>query len=544
MSVEPRELKDKAAQLFAKGRFAKAAEAYDVFCKADPKDLQARLRLGDAWAKAGQKDKAVSAYQWAAQGFAKDGFLPRAIAASKLVLELDPGHSSVQKMLADLYARKAGSARASGAARALGAAPPQPPAPPPAAAAVVVAVPHANAAATPVEVEIPIEVDAPVGAQIEVEVEVALPEPVTPLDTISPELAPVPAPTVSVAPRTALEDWSQKRIAGPVLADSETDLERSLRDSIEQKPVPQRATSFTELELEPESLLEAIEAVAAPFSSPSGLLQLEEPSEPSALPKIPLFSDLPEAAFIALFEKCPLRRFSPGEVVFAEGSRGESFFVICAGRVRVVRGQAAEQRLLATLEEGAFFGELALLSDATRTASVVAAEEDTQLLEIHGEVLKRLSAAHPQVAVALKKFSRQRLLANLINAAPLFRPFSSSERRQLVERFKAREVVSGEVLLKEGQPSDGLYVVLVGEVAVQRGGLSVASLREGDLFGEMSLLTRGPAAATVVAVRRTSVLRLPRDDFEQLMMSHPQILELVAELNDTRGRANATDGLL
>src|SRR5205814_9398755 len=82
---------------------------------------QARLRCGDAWAKAGKKDKAIIAYSSAAEGFAKDGFLPRAIAASKLVLEIDPAHKGVQKMLAELYAQKSGGApkKAAGAATEL-----------------------------------------------------------------------------------------------------------------------------------------------------------------------------------------------------------------------------------------------------------------------------------------------------------------------------------------------------------------------------------------------------------------------------------------
>ena len=73
-------LKEKATEAFAKGKFVKAAEAYAEYCEADPKDLQARLRMGDAWARGGKKENAIKAYSWAAEGFAKDGFLPRAIA--------------------------------------------------------------------------------------------------------------------------------------------------------------------------------------------------------------------------------------------------------------------------------------------------------------------------------------------------------------------------------------------------------------------------------------------------------------------------------
>jgi hypothetical protein len=111
--MEARALKDKASAFFTKGRFAKAAETYEEFCTLDKKDHQARLRCGDAWSKAGKKDKAIIAYSMAAEGFARDGFLPRAIAASKLVLEIDPAHKGVQKMLAELYAQKSGGSRKS-----------------------------------------------------------------------------------------------------------------------------------------------------------------------------------------------------------------------------------------------------------------------------------------------------------------------------------------------------------------------------------------------------------------------------------------------
>jgi CRP-like cAMP-binding protein len=60
----------------------------------------------------------------------------------------------------------------------------------------------------------------------------------------------------------------------------------------------------------------------------------------------------------------------------------------------------------------------------------------------------------------------------------------------------------------------------------------------------MSLLTHTPAAATVRSSRHTSLLRLPREDFGALISSHPQILELVAELTERRQQANARLGLV
>jgi CRP-like cAMP-binding protein len=100
-------------------------------------------------------------------------------------------------------------------------------------------------------------------------------------------------------------------------------------------------------------------------------------------------------------------------------------------------------------------------------------------------------------------------------------------------------VQKGDVLIKEGQRSDGMYIVLSGEIEVRLGLHPVATLKEGDIFGEMSLLTKAPATASCAAARRTSLLRLPREDFDQIVLSHPQILVLVSELTDERKKLNA-----
>jgi CRP-like cAMP-binding protein len=318
---------------------------------------------------------------------------------------------------------------------------------------------------------------------------------------------------------------------------------------------PRSRPRFTELELDDTSLLNTIAAVAEAvaneggpggeeetvFSVSDGLDPDESPAS-DALPHIPLFSDLPPEAFIELFERCPLRRVRSGQRIIQQGSYGDAFFVICEGAVRIVREDAGQTRELATLESGAFFGEVALLSDAPRTASVDSASDDTQVLEISAPVLTELSHTYPTVARALKKFCRERLLRTLMSTSALFRAFGKSDRRKLLERFRARDVARGHVLVREGQESDGLYVLLSGEVAVVRGEQLLATLKEGDLFGEMSLLEKTPASATVSATRRTSLLRLPRGDFDALILTHPQALMHLAELSDARRKQ--TDVLL
>ena len=103
-----RKLKDEATKAFTKGRFSKAVELWEQVCAGNSKDLGAKIKLGDALAKAGKKAQAVKTYQTVAEAYATQGFLPKAIAVCKVLLEVDPSHNATQKVLADLYAKKLG----------------------------------------------------------------------------------------------------------------------------------------------------------------------------------------------------------------------------------------------------------------------------------------------------------------------------------------------------------------------------------------------------------------------------------------------------
>jgi CRP-like cAMP-binding protein len=110
-----------------------------------------------------------------------------------------------------------------------------------------------------------------------------------------------------------------------------------------------------------------------------------------------------------------------------------------------------------------------------------------------------------------------------------------------------RQFAQGEVLIAEGTVSDGLYVVLHGAVTVETRDASnqrviLARLNEGEVFGEMSLITRRNTTASVTASTNSIVLKLPRENFQELVLTHPQILDLVSAL--TEQRLSATQAIL
>jgi len=570
--MELDKLKSRAAEAFAKGKFNRAAELYEEYCQKDSRDMQARIRMGDAWARTGKREKAIVAYQSAAEGFARNGFFPRAIAASKLILELDPSHKGVQQILADLYALKKGAPVHESDQAA-----------PASARRASKASPGSGAVASPDE-DGPSFSSGGKGAlelpSVDSEELPLVRNALSPEAETRPDLSGTPSPSVasSPVPPPTSPDPSAKGGAGrppesarpaPAVAAKAAPAARPDRLApsaipFEQESPPRgdgqaafeelelevdpgsSAGAFTEIELDGDSLLHAVERAArlgaaarirAPDAPRPEAVSVSAPAEPpDKLPEVPLFSDLPPEAFIELFERGLLLRLKKGQRVFEQGSAGRSFFIVCQGSVRVVRQEEDRVRQLAVLPEGSFFGEMALLSDSPRTASVDAASDETELLEISAAVLSELSKRHPPVAAALSKFCRQRILKNVISTSAIFRPFDGKDRRALIGRFQPREVAPSTAIIREGEPSDGLYVILSGAVDVVREGRVLAHLRDGEIFGEMSLLDKAPAGATVSATRRTSLLKLPRKDFDELIMSHPQILALVSELTDDRRR--------
>ncbi|MCS6797508.1 MAG: cyclic nucleotide-binding domain-containing protein [Myxococcota bacterium] len=261
---------------------------------------------------------------------------------------------------------------------------------------------------------------------------------------------------------------------------------------------------------------------------------------PAQLPPIPLFSELPASAFGSVLAALKLVRARGGDIVVRQGDRAQSFFVIARGAVDVVRDEPSGPRLLATLYDGALFGEMALLTASPRAASVVA-RQDCDLLEFDRDALRAASADPTTVATiarGLDKFARERLLANLMATSPLFQPFDREQRLELLARFSAHDVTAGTPLIREGQPGEGLFVLLSGEVQVSResdaGRVELARLGPGDVFGEISLLHDGPTTATVTACTNATVLFLPRATFRRLVDAVPALRAWIEQLGDER----------
>ncbi|HYX92991.1 MAG TPA: cyclic nucleotide-binding domain-containing protein [Myxococcaceae bacterium] len=281
-----------------------------------------------------------------------------------------------------------------------------------------------------------------------------------------------------------------------------------------------------------ELLNKAIEVLAAPDQGGS--------VDPHARPPLPLFADLDLDAFIDLVGRMGYHTVKAGQTIAKEGEgEGEAIWMVVAGRCEVARRIDGESRALGFLGGGSIFGEIALLTGAPPTATVTAVDE-TELFDIRRDALNAVARAHPAVPHVLAEFAQNRMSRNLMATSPLFQQVPEAERAKILSRFSFRAMQPGEKALVEGEHSPGLFLVLAGELVVQKddpsggGVVTLGLLREGDVAGEISMLTGLRATATVVATRKTATAFLGRDAFEALLKEHPEARTYLEGLSSRR----------
>jgi PAS domain S-box-containing protein len=118
------------------------------------------------------------------------------------------------------------------------------------------------------------------------------------------------------------------------------------------------------------------------------------------LKKVPLFADLPEADLKRLGQIVEEVRLSTGEELFAEGSPGDRVYIVQEGQLEIFKAFSGREILLAVPEPGEVIGEMALLGEMPRVASV-RARTDSVLLAIQKEQLDHLLSTSPSAALAM-----------------------------------------------------------------------------------------------------------------------------------------------
>jgi CRP/FNR family transcriptional regulator, cyclic AMP receptor protein len=122
--------------------------------------------------------------------------------------------------------------------------------------------------------------------------------------------------------------------------------------------------------------------------------------------------------------------------------------------------------------------------------------------------------------------------AEILRKVPLFARVASKDLELVASRTDEVEVPAGRLLVQQGRPADTFYVLLEGEADLEVDGKPRPALKPGDFFGEISMLDRGPATATVVT----------RTPARLMVMSHSQFRDAIKGNEDLLGQVMAAMG--
>jgi CRP-like cAMP-binding protein len=128
-----------------------------------------------------------------------------------------------------------------------------------------------------------------------------------------------------------------------------------------------------------------------------------------------------------------------------------------------------------------------------------------------------------------------------LSRVPLFSRCSRKELEFLASRTDEVALAANYTLIKEGSPSDSFYVLLEGEATVNVDGKSRPPLRAGDFFGEISMLDRGHATATVVTSTPVRAMVMSHAQFREAIKSSDPLLSTVIAAMADRLRRDSLD---
>mmetsp|Transcript_55112 Transcript_55112/g.131329 ORF Transcript_55112/g.131329 Transcript_55112/m.131329 type:complete len:414 (-) Transcript_55112:271-1512(-) len=223
-----------------------------------------------------------------------------------------------------------------------------------------------------------------------------------------------------------------------------------------------------------------------------------------------MFSNLDDHDLAAVIGAMKEVSAESDEVVIKQGDAGDFLFVVESGSLDclIKISQSDEQKKVKTCGVGDVVGELALLYNAPRAATVKAADKSI-LWQLDRDTFTNLVRDAAQ-----KKRDRY---DQFLRDVPLLQSMDAYERGQLSDALKVEVFGDGDAIVKAGDNGNKFYIIEDGNAEAEKNGEVVMQYKAGDYFGELALIRNQPRAATVTAKGMVKVLSLDSGSFKRLL---------------------------
>lgn len=264
------------------------------------------------------------------------------------------------------------------------------------------------------------------------------------------------------------------------------------------------------------------------------------------LRKLPFLHSIDTALWDTLTPHISFRDLIAGEEIFTAGSQSQNLYVVLDGELKLYLpcSTSVETFYLQSRLKGDTAGDFAVLNGGDHLVSAIASKK-TRVALFPRFAFDRLTGIDSSILAHVydvaAELSRRVTLARAY--IELFGDVSVATMDKLLEKTTIRHFRSGQTLFEEGDPPDGLYVIVSGKLLVQTtnpDGLSrrMAEVRAPETVGELALLADTNRSASVITARESTIALLARKDFDEFVAPNPKMLMRLSRLVVRRHIAN------
>uniref|UniRef100_A0A5F9CUA4 cAMP-dependent protein kinase type II-alpha regulatory subunit n=1 Tax=Oryctolagus cuniculus TaxID=9986 RepID=A0A5F9CUA4_RABIT len=216
-----------------------------------------------------------------------------------------------------------------------------------------------------------------------------------------------------------------------------------------------------------------------------------------------LFKNLDQEQLSQVLDAMFERIVKVDEHVIDQGDDGDNFYVIERGTYDILVTRDNQTRSVGQYDNHGSFGELALMYNTPRAATIVATSEGS-LWGLDRVTFRRI--------IVKNNAKKRKMFESFIESVPLLKSLEVSERMKIVDVIGEKVYKDGERIITQGEKADSFYIIESGEVSIliksktksnKDGGnqeVEIARCHKGQYFGELALVTNKPRAASAYAV--------------------------------------------
>lgn len=223
-----------------------------------------------------------------------------------------------------------------------------------------------------------------------------------------------------------------------------------------------------------------------------------------------MFQALDESEKTIVIDAMEILKVAGSEEVIKQGEQGDCLFVIGSGTLscqKIYPGKS-DPTFLKQYQPGEAFGELALLYNTPRAATIIA-NDDCVLYKLDRDTFNHIVKDSAQ--------KRRDKYEEFLTKVPIFETMEPYERSKLADAFTERTYKKDDMIIKEGDAGSELFLIQEGKCKATKGDQTVMQYSVGDFFGERALLKGEPRAANVIADTDCTLVTMDRHSFKRLL---------------------------